>query len=162
MMRISHLSGPLCLLMATFLTSESGAFEVMKFRSISVNDSSSCQIEKIVTKREAPPYKVIQNDILEKFGPPSSTPEGMRKAGITTDTRRCVCELKPVRRNMISFFRHWENGKIPFAIDDMFGQFDHAYKIDLLNEVIKGLERDSCLRFENITGISRKDFPHYL
>ena len=126
-----------------------------------MNDSSYCQIEKIVTKREAPPYKVIQNDILEKSGAPSSAPEGMVSSVITTDTRRYVLKLK-VRRNIISFYRHWENGKIPFAIDDKFGQFDQAYKIDLVNEVIQGLERDSCVRFENITGVSRKDFPHYL
>ena len=125
-----------------------------------MNDSSYCQIEKIVTKREAPPYKVIQNDILEKSGPPRSAP-GLVSSVITTDTRRYVLKLK-VRRNTIPFHRHWENGKIPFAIDDKFGQFDQAYKIDLVNEVIQGLERDSCVRFENITGISRKDFPHYL
>ena len=145
-MTTSHLSGLLCLFLITFLTWGSGARE----------------IEKIVTKREAPSYKVIQGDILEKSGPPSSAPEGMHKAGITTDTRRCVRELKPARRNMILFHRHWENGKIPFAIDDGFGRSEHAYKIDLLDEVIKGLERDSCVRFENITGVSRKDFPHYL
>ena len=33
-----------------------------------MSDSSSCQIEKIVTKREAPPYKVIQGDIIVRTG----------------------------------------------------------------------------------------------
>ena len=159
-MRISHLSGLLCLFLTTFLTSETGALEVMKFRNITMNDSSSSQIEKIVTKKESSPYKVIQNDILEKSGPPRSAPEGMVSSVITTDTRRYVLNL--ARKNIILFHRHWENGKIPFAIDDKFGQFDHAYKIDILKEVIQGLERDSCVRFENITGVSRKDFPDYL
>ena len=128
-MTTSHLSGLLCLFLITFLTWGSGARE----------------IEKIVTKREAPSYKVIQGDILEKSEPPSSAPEGMVSSVITTDKKR-----------------HWENGKIPFAIDDKFGQFDHAYKIDILDEVMKGLERDSCVRFENITGVSRRNFPNYL
>ena len=144
-MTTSHLSGLLCLLLTTFIISESGASEVMKFRNITMNDSSSCQVENIVTKREAPPYKVVQGDILEKSGRPSNGPKGMVSSVITTDKKR-----------------HWENGKIPFAIDDKFGQFDHAYKIDILDEVMKGLERDSCVRFENITGVSRRNFPNYL
>ena len=89
-MTTSHLSGLLCLLLTTLLTSESGASEVMKLRNMTMSDSSSCQIEKIVTKREAPPYKVIQGDILEKSGTPSSAQEGMVSSVITTDTRRCV------------------------------------------------------------------------
>ena len=51
---------------------------------------------------------------------------------------------------------------IPFAIDDDFGQFDQAYKRDILKEVIQGLERDSCVRFKNITGVSKRNFPDYL
>ena len=160
-MTTSHLSGLLCLLLTTFIISESGASEVMKFRNITMNDSSSCQVENIVTKREAPPYKVVQGDILEKSGHPSNGRKGMVSSVITTDTRRYVLKLK-VRRNTIPFHRHWENAKISFAIDDGFGQFDHAYKRDILDEVIKSLERDSCVRFENITGVSRRNFPHYL
>ena len=107
-----------------------------------MNNSSYCQIEKIVTKREAPPYKVIQGDILVRTGYGS---KGMSNSAVTTDPER-----------------HWKNGKIPFAIDGWIRQSEHAYKIDLLDEVIKGLERDSCVRFENITGVSRRNFPHYL
>ena len=152
-MTTSHLFGLLCLFFTTFFTSDSGASEVMEFLNMTMNDFSSCQIE-------APEYKVIQNDILEKSGPPRSAP-GLVSSVITTDTRRYVLKLK-VRRNVISFHRHWENGKIPFAIDGWIRQSEHAYKIDLLDEVIKGLERDSCVRFENITGVSRRNFPHYL
>ena len=159
MMTTSRLSGLLCLLLATFLTSESGALEVMKIRNNTMNDSSSWQVEKIVTKREAPPYKVVQGDILEKSERPSNGPKGMANSVITTDTRRCV--LKPARRNIILFYRHWKNGIIPIAIDDDFGRF-HAYRIDIMNEVIQGLERDSCVKFKNITGISKRKFPDYL
>ena len=104
------------------------------------------QIEKIVTKREAPPYKVIQGDIIVRTGYGS---KGMSSSVITTDPER-----------------HWGNGKIPFVIDDKFGASNDgsndAWMRDTLFEVIKGLERDSCVMFENITGVSTKGFTHYL
>ena len=39
-----------------------------------------------------------------------------------------------------------------FATDPEFGQFDHSYRKDMINEVIQGLEEDSCLQFVNMTG----------
>ena len=57
--------------------------------------------------------------------------------------------------------RLWKNGKIPFAFDVKFGQFD-TYKRDIFNEVIQQLEEESCIEFEDVTGINRREFPDYL
>ena len=53
MMRTSHLSGLLCLLLATFLTSESGASEVMKFRNISILTPPPVRLRRL-SPRERP------------------------------------------------------------------------------------------------------------
>ena len=58
-------------------------------------------------------------------------------------------------------FRLWKDGIVPFTIDREFGQFD-SYKKDLLYEAIQGLEEDSCLQFENMSGRSRMNHPDYL
>ena len=50
-------------------------------------------------------------------------------------------------------YRLWKNGKIPFASHWRFLDPEMSRKRQYIDEAIREIEEESCLRFENITSI---------
>ena len=59
-------------------------------------------------------------------------------------------------------FRLWEKGIVPFMTDPQFGKDDLSYRRNVINEVIRELEEETCLQFVNMTGKSLRNSPDYL
>ena len=46
--------------------------------------------------------------------------------------------------------------------DPQFGKDDLSYRRNVINEVIRELEEETCLQFVNMTGKSLRNSPDYL